>query len=364
MTDKIKVYTKVLKMLKEFLPTTSQYHIVVLSMMVAGIVLGKNAQLSKISFQIPSKAKPASLAKRFHRFVKNPNIASETIYLPFAKLILTHLGNKITVSMDATQVGQGCMALVIAVIYKKRAIPLVWFVYKAKKGHTTADNHIEALKLLKPLISTETSVTLLGDGEYDTVDMLKWVEKETNWTYIVRTASNILITEKDDPYQINVLLVEKNTIVSRRNVGFTSANFKIQTAIAWWEDPYKNGIFLISNSKKKAKKICKKYRRRFKIETMFSDQKGRGFNLHKTHLRHPERVSRLILATAISYIWMLFLGVEVLQDEARRSIIDRNDRRDKSLFRLGLDWFEYALTNGLDFKVLFHPPTLFSEGVR
>ena len=69
MTDRLKVYSKVEKMLKHLLPTAPQHHTVALAMMVAGMVLGKKAQLSELSYQLPSRAKPASVAKRFHRFV-------------------------------------------------------------------------------------------------------------------------------------------------------------------------------------------------------------------------------------------------------------------------------------------------------
>jgi hypothetical protein len=40
---------------------------------------------------------------------------------------------------------------------------------------------------------------------------------------------------------------------------------------------------------------CKYYRRRFQIEAFFSDQKSRGFHLHKSHLADPTRLSRLLL---------------------------------------------------------------------
>jgi hypothetical protein len=40
------------------------------------------------------------------------------------------------------------------------------------------------------------------------------------------------------------------------------------------------------------------YRKRFNIETLFSDLKSRGFNAHKSGLRDPERVSRLLIAVA------------------------------------------------------------------
>ena len=63
--------------------------------------------------------------------------------MPFAQLILSHLADKpLVLAMDGSTVGRGCMALMVGVIYHKRAIPLAWIVYKGKKGHTTADHHI------------------------------------------------------------------------------------------------------------------------------------------------------------------------------------------------------------------------------
>lgn len=366
MTNRSKVNSKVTKMLKTMMPTASQKHICVLSMMVVGIVLGKNAQLSQISLQIPSKAKPASTEKQCHRFVKNKKVDVQQFYLPFAQHILAHLGNKITVVMDASQVGRGCMTLMIAVLYEGRAIPLTWIVYKGKKGHTTAERHIEVLELLKAIVPTKTKVVLLGDGEYDTVEMLNWVKTIKKWVFVVRSGSNIILSEKAQSYPFKELALGKNTKNGVRNVTFTQCDNAPQvTAIAWWGAEYEKPIFLISNSKKKVKKICKFYSQRYKIETIFSDQKSRGFNIHKSHLHHPDRVNRLLLTTSIAYIWLIYLGVELSRDKSRRCIIDRNDRTDKSLFRLGLDWFIYTMTNELDIDVLFVPPDLTQiEGVR
>ena len=41
MSDKMKVYTQVLKTLKKLMPTTKQCYIVTLAMMISGIVIGK-----------------------------------------------------------------------------------------------------------------------------------------------------------------------------------------------------------------------------------------------------------------------------------------------------------------------------------
>jgi len=353
MTDKMKVYTKITKMMNQFAPRIPQFQRTVLCMLISGIILGETTQLSKISLHVPSRAKNLSLEKRFHRFVKNDKVNVEAIYLPFCEAILHHLGSKITVMMDATQIGFGCMALVVAVVYKERAIPLVWFVYEGKKGHTTSKNHIEALKLLKDILPSDTEVTLLGDGEYDTVEMLEWVKKETEWVYIVRTSPNILLNQGEEEFPVRTLLGDQNSCNGMENVGFTKKQFGPVTAIAWWEKPYKKPIYLISNMKESIKYICKEYRKRYKIETMFSDQKGRGFHLEKTHLRCPNRLKNLLLAIAISYLCMTYLGVYIQNTEEKRTRIDRNDRIDKSLFRLGLDWLTHSLTNGLELLLFF-----------
>ena len=38
---------------------------------------------------------------------------------------------------------------------------------------------------------------------------------------------------------------------------------------------------------------CRWYAKRFRIETFFSDQKSRGFHIHKSHMSDVQRLSRL-----------------------------------------------------------------------
>ena len=51
------------------------------------------------------------------------------------------------------------------------------------------------------------------------------------------------------------------------------------TAIAWWDDQYEDPIYLVS-SLCILEDPCDWYSLRFTIETLFSDQKSRGFHLH------------------------------------------------------------------------------------
>lgn len=79
---------------------------------------------------------------------------------------------------------------------------------------------------------------------------------------------------------------------------------------------------------------------------MCGDFKGHGFDLESTHLRHFQRLARLTLAVAMLYLWLIAYGAEVIERGQRR-LVDRNDRRDYSLFRLGCNMLERCLAHAL-----------------
>jgi hypothetical protein len=55
-----------------------------------------------------------------------------------------------------------------------------------------------------------------------------------------------------------------------------------------------------------AEAACRWYAKRFRIETVFSDQKSRGFHLHTSHISDVQRLSRLLIAACFAYIWMVY----------------------------------------------------------
>jgi hypothetical protein len=80
------------------------------------------------------------------------------------------------------------------------------------------------------------------------------------------------------------------------------------------------------------------------IEEMFGDLKGYGFDLESTMLRHFSRLSRLTLAVAFLYVWLLSNGGKFIRIGLRH-LVDRTDRRDLSLFQIGLRIIERRLLN-------------------
>jgi hypothetical protein len=358
MTDRMKVYTKILKTLKQDLKMSHQGYVVTLAMMITGIVMGKKAQLSVMSDEVPHNAKNKSIEMRMRRFVKHKKVDVEITYKPFARHILTALSTlPLILAMDGSQVGRGCMVLMVGVVYRSRLLPIAWVVYKGKKGHTTAERHIEVLKKVLPLVPEESEVILLGDAEYDTTDMLSWVENKAGWHFVMHTSPSILVRSESNWEKIRNFSVRKGRLRIIPAVGFTKTAALPANLVVWWGEEYEDPIYLVTNLPN-GSYACWYYRKRFRIETFFSDQKSRGFYIHKSHLSSPERISRLLIAACLAYIWIVSLGLLTLATD-KHKLIDRTDRIDKSIFRLGLDWLKYVLKKGEPFDVffLFQPNT-------
>ena len=87
---------------------------------------------------------------------------------------------------------------------------------------------------------------------------------------------------------------------------------------------------------------------------MFADFKRHGFDLESTHLRHFLRLSRLTLLVALLYLWCIAFGTTIIK-RGLRYLVDRTDRRDLSIFRIGYDMIERFLTNGKPLVITLLP---------
>jgi hypothetical protein len=119
-----------------------------------------------------------------------------------------------------------------------------------------------------------------------------------------------------------------------------------------WAKGSQDPLYLLTNMES-ADEACRVYAKRFCLETFCSDQKSRGFHLHQSPLADPTRLTRLLMATCLAYIWIIYLGALCEQD-GWVSIIHRGDRCDLSLFQLGLRLLDYVLSEDYTIPVAFY----------
>jgi hypothetical protein len=71
-------------------------------------------------------------------------------------------------------------------------------------------------------------------------------------------------------------------------------------------------------------------------------------------MRDLGRLSRLVLGICMVYTWLINLGSWVAKS-GKRHLVDRNDRRDKSCFRLGWSWLKRSLAQDQSLRLQFVP---------
>jgi hypothetical protein len=157
MSDNLRRYRAIHRALIQGYPAVPQgnvvRHLTTLAALISGIVGSHSTQFPKIATQVPNGTKPESRIKRFARWVDNATITEEVYFVPYAEVLLRHLALQTLVAiMDGSVVGRGWVALMMHVVYKRRALPLVWQVRKGKKGHFPEDMHIALVEQLHDLI--------------------------------------------------------------------------------------------------------------------------------------------------------------------------------------------------------------------
>lgn len=299
-------------------------------------------------------SKPESRVKCFYRWLKNGTIQPETYFIPFAHILVQSLSHgRLYLVIDGSTVGRGCMMLMVGVVYKKRTLPIAWMVAKKRKGHFSEAFHLELIRKVEQLIPEDAQVTLLGDGEFDGVNLQALVH-QWHWDYVLRTGKNITLSRDGTTicYEDLSANIKPGELFYVPNASFSNRGYGPVLAITVWREGCKEPIHLVTNMGDPGQAyLC--YCKRFRIETFFSDQKSRGFHLNKSHLSDPERICRFMIAASLAYFWVIYLGVYAI-NFGYHQIIHRTDRCDLSLFQLGLRLLDYLLDREMPIPWDFH----------
>ena len=85
--------------------------------------------MGKIATKIPGSAKQLSIVWRLSRFLVNPALRPRRWYEPIARSLLKSMAKtvgEIRLIADGTKVGFKHRLLIVAIAYRRRAIPIAW----------------------------------------------------------------------------------------------------------------------------------------------------------------------------------------------------------------------------------------------
>ena len=321
-----------------------------------GVFRSRSVHLSRIASKIPGHAVQKSKIQRVSRFLNNPSVRVRQWYGPTARLLLEEqlrTGGEIRLIVDCSKIGFGHQLLSVSLAYRRRTIPIAWTWVPCRRGHSSASKQIALLRYVYTLIPPGASVSLTGDSEFGAVEVLRLFDA-WGWGYALRQKGSHLIQLKGHTWiRLGDLVQSAGQSVWLENVLLTQQHAHPCNLLAHWHPGEKEPWLLATNLPSKRQTLTT-YRRRMWIEEMFGDFKKHGFDLESTHLRHFMRLSRLTLVVAFLYLWLVAFGSKVIKN-GQRKLVDRPERRDLSVFRIGFDMIERLIQNRLPITMQSKP---------
>jgi len=325
--------------------------------LMVGIYQSKSVHLGDIASKIPGRAKELSIVRRLSRFLANPAVRVREWYAPVASNLLQSMAQtvgEIRLIADGTKVGFDHQLLIVAIAYRRRALPIAWTWIRCAKGHSSSRKQLALLAYVRGLIPEKVPVLLVGDSEFGSVPVIRQLEK-WHWDYVLRQKTNhqVKLAGSNVWQSLGSLIHQPGQSIWLGPALLTAKYAHQVNLLVHWkvgeDEPW-----LLATSLPSRADTLRAYRRRMWIEEMFGDLKGNGFDLESTHLRHFARLSRLTLAAALLYVWLVSTGVRGIKN-GQRHLVDRKDRRDLSIFRIGLRLIERRLVNGLSISIPLRP---------
>jgi hypothetical protein len=344
-----RLYRSLRDLLVQLRPNERRTRIRNFGWLLAGLFLSRSVHLSKIAAKIPAEgATLPSTTRRLSRLLENGAVRVRDWYRPLARRLLEcqarSLGGEVRLIVDGTKVGFKHRLLMVGLAYRRRALPIAWSWVRSEKGHGSGCKQRALLDHVRRRLLPQEArrVLVVGDSEFGAMETLDRLE-EWGWYYVMRQRSHLLVRpEHHRQWRPLGGLVERagerawlrGALLSRLHAHRTNL-------VSYWKRGEKEPWLLATNLPGSAEAL-RAYKRRMWIEEMFADFKGQGFDLESTQLRRFGKLSRLTLAVAVLYVWLVEHGTRAIKRGQRR-LVDRADRRDYSVFRLGCNMLDRRL---------------------
>lgn len=328
-----------------------------LAWLMTCLYLGRSPHLERIANKIPGPAKRRSKGERLRRWVNNSAVNVRRWYGPVARQLLAAAGAEgrpVRLIIDGTRIGSDHQLLIVALAFRRRALPVAWTWVRGRLGHSCARQQTALLAHVHSLLPEGATVQLVGDSEFGAVSLLRLLDA-WGWQYALRQTGKHLVQVTDAALwqRFDNLVTAPGQSAWCPQAQLTLKHEYRTNLLAVWQAG-ESRPWLLATNLPTSRTTLRLYRCRMWIEEMFADCKSNGFDFQTVRLRHSQRLSRLMLAVALLYVWLIAFGSYVVK-RGQRALVDRKDRRALSLFRIGFDMLERCLVNGEAFSLRLLP---------
>jgi Transposase DDE domain len=329
-------------------------HLKTLAWMMVGLIQASVVSLTAWAPYVCSRAVYAqSLVRRFDRWLQNPRIEVHRLYGPLIQHALAEWGPSVLyLALDTSTLWDAYCLVRISLIYRGRAIPLVWKVLQHPSSSVAYAAYTDILDTAASLLPLYGKVIFFADRGFADTHLMNHLRR-LNWHWRIRIKSSFWIYRRGhQPCKASRLSLAVGEARFWHHVYITKTQYgPVHLALARRPDGKEE--WLVVSDEPTDVKTFEEYGLRFDIEENFLDDKSNGFQLESSLIRSAKALERLCLVLAIATLYLVSQGTEVIK-QGKRRWVDPHWFRGQSYLKIGWKWVERALSRGYELVTRLH----------
>jgi hypothetical protein len=340
------LYDTLVQMLRQHRNWLDLRHLKTLAWMMVGLIHSSSMSLGAWAPFVISRARYSqSTVRRFRRWLDNDKIEVHALYGPLLQQALIGWVDKtLYVALDTAMLWNTYCMVRLSVIYRGRAVPLGWCVLEHGSATVAYDVYKALLDQANTLVPFACQVVLLADRGFADTELMGHL-KRLGWHFRLRIKANFWIYGPGHGgFQVRDIALACGQARCWHGVCVTTKRFgSVHLAVArpLASDEY---WYVISDEPTDVQSL-QEYGLRFGIEENFLDDKSNGFQLESSLIRSSEALERLCFVLAITTLYLVSVGTDVVQ-QGKRRLVDPHWFRGLSYLKIGWKWVSYALSRG------------------
>lgn len=354
MENSLRLYHTLVQVLRKHRNWLDIRHLKTLAWMMTGLMQSGTISLPAWQPYVHGRAVYAqSTVRRFTRWLNNPRIEVHSLYGPLMQQALAEWGqHKLYLALDTSMLWNQYCLIRISVVYRGRAVSLVWQVVEHSSSSVAYEVYQDLLDKAAELLPLGCQVVFLADRGFADIDLMAHL-KRLGWHYRIRIKGNFWVYRAGQRRrQVKNVPLACGQARFWHGVFITAQRFgPVHLALARPRGGTESW-FVISDEPT-GLETFDEYGLRFDIEENFLDDKSNGFQLESSLLRSAHVLSRLCFVLAISTLYLVSQGTQVVKQGQRRWV-DPHWFRGSSYLKIGWDWVKTALTKGFALITWLH----------
>jgi len=349
-----RLYDTLVHVLSQQATWLDQRHLKTLAWMMVGLIQAGWISLTAWAPYVVSRAQYAqSTVRRFRRWLDNDKIDVLSLYGPFIQQAVAAWGEQaLSVALDTSMLWNTSCLVRLSVIYRGRAVPLVWCVLQHGSAQVAFDVYRDLLERAALLLPRSCKVVFLADRGFADTELMAHLQR-LGWHWRIRIKSSFwLYRPGQRRCKVERLAVARGHACFWHRVCITEKRYgPVHLAVAQaWQG---QDVWYVLSDEATDGKTFEEYGWRFDIEENFLDDKSNGFQLESSLIRSAQALTRLCLVLAMTTLYLVTQGTEVVK-QGKRRWVDPHWLRGQSYLKIGWNWIKLALSKGLDLITTVH----------